>query len=225
MIETVAVLLPTKGRAAQFKRNVETLLNADMPNGYELVVIVAYIEGDNETIEALQDLVRDTRVLPVKRSTDSTAVQGWNMAYSYLGYIDWFVLGADDIVWDKDWLKVSSYIMQTTPAKVIGLNDLHTNLDDYAPHYMVHRDYLNQYQCGEFIPPEYKTWWFDREMCQRARMLGLYAPAWQAIAEHKHPDWGTASVDSTYQDATGFRDHDRAVYLRRMKEYASTSTN
>lgn len=215
MIETVAVLLPTKGRAEQLKRNVETLLNSDVPNGYELLVIVAYLENDEETGTAVIELTKDQRVIPVIRPVGSTAVEGWNQAYHYLSFIDWYVLGADDIVWDSAWLQEAVHIIRTTGAQVIGLNDGHTGLNEYAPHYMVSKDFTRQRLGGNMIPPEYKSWWFDREVCELAKQLNQYAPAWHSKAIHHHPDWGTAEMDDTYREAWDLHDKDRAVYLQR----------
>lgn len=216
MIETVAVLIPSKGRAEQLKRNVQTLLECDVPNGVELAVALAVFEADTETAAVAQELRLDDRVGMIYRTPDSTAVEGWNQAKWYTSWADWFVLGADDIVWHTAWLKEAMMVIAQTGARVIGLNDGHTDLNDYAPHYMVHHHFLNQYQAGFMVPLEYKSWWFDREICQRARALGVYAPAWQAIAEHQHPDWGTAEMDETYTAAWALHDVDRETYRQRM---------
>ncbi len=216
MIESVAVLIPSKGRAEQLKRNVQTLLECDVPNGVELVIALTVLEADTDTVAVARELKADDRVGWICRTPDSTAVQGWNQAKWYTAWADWFVLGADDIVFHTAWLKEAMIAIAQTGARVIGLNDGHTDLNDYAPHYMVHRDFLEQHQGGHMVPPVYKSWWFDREICQRARDLGLYAPAWLAIAEHHHPDWGTAEMDATYTDAWALHDVDRETYRQRM---------
>lgn len=217
MIETVAVLIPSKGRAEQLKRNVQTLLDCDVPNGVELCVVVAMCRGDNQTIDVLWEMKdRYSDLFAITREDGTTAVQGWNMARMAARWADWFVLGADDIVFHTAWLKEAMLVIAQTGARVIGLNDGHTDLNDYAPHYMVHRDFLEQHQDGYMVPKEYKSWWFDREICQRARDLGVYAPAWLAIAEHQHPDWNTAEMDATYTEAWALHDVDRETYRQRM---------
>ena len=215
MIETVAVLIPSKGRAEQLKRNVQTLLECDVPNGVELCLVIAVCDDDWETIGAAAEFLSDN-VHVTNRYPSSTAVEGWNQAADCAPFSDWLVLGADDIVFHASWLKEAMIVIAQTGARVIGLNDGHTDLNDYAPHYMVHHTFLQTYQGGHIVPPEYKSWWFDREICQRARDLGLYAPAWLAIAEHHHPDWGTAEMDATYTDAWALHDVDRETYRQRM---------
>lgn len=217
MIETVAVLMPTKGRTEQMSRNVAGLLACDVPEGYELLVLIAYEESDTETAAAVYALCASDKIVPVIRPDGLTAVEAWNLAARYLTFIDWYILGADDIVWHSDWLKEAMLVIDQTGAQVIGLNDGgHTDLNDYAPHYMVHRNFLHAHQSGYMVPPEYKSWWFDREICQRARALGLYAPAWKAMAEHQHPDWGTAQMDETYRQALTLHDVDGKLYRQRM---------
>jgi len=105
MIETVAVLMPTKGRAEQMARNVMGLLACDVPEGYELLVLIAYENRDTETAAAVYALSQDDKVIPVIRPDGLTAVEPWNLAAHYLGCIDCYVLGADDIEWHERWLK------------------------------------------------------------------------------------------------------------------------
>lgn len=216
MIETVAVLMPTRGRAQQMRRNVAGLLECHVPRGVELCVVLAVCDDDWETKAAINEYLSDN-VTMTERPRQSDAVQGWNQAADAAPFADWFILGADDIVWHSDWLKEAMLVIDQTGAQVIGLNDGgHTDLNDYAPHYMVRREFLEKYQGGYMVPPEYKSWWFDREICQRARALGLYAPAWKAMAEHQHPDWGTAQMDETYRQALTLHDVDGKLYRQRM---------
>lgn len=218
MIETVAILIPTKGRAKQLIRNVAGLLAGTVPNGVELAVILAVCEDDVTTKLAATHLsATDGRVFIASRQPNTTAVQGWNQAAAAIPSADWYVLGADDIEWADDWLVEAMKTVALTGAKVIGLNDGHTDLRQYAPHYMVHRDFLWSQFNGAMVPPEYKSWWFDREVCERARGMGLYATAWNSRATHCHPDWHTAPDDETYRAGKPYHDEDRATYLKRME--------
>lgn len=212
---TVAVLLPTRGRAKQMTERVTALLDGALPDEIELVVVLAVCEDDHETIEETYNLVRDTRVTFTTRPANSTAVYGWNLAHDIMRSADWFVLGADDIIWHEGWLESALYCASKNKAQVIGLNDGHTNLQHYGAHYMVHRDFIRNQLDGFFIPPEYKSWWFDREICERANQLGLYAPCHEAMAEHLHPEWNTAQMDATYEAGYELHDADRELYQTR----------
>jgi hypothetical protein len=114
------------------------------------------------------------------------------------------------------WLAEALAVADATGAQVIGLNDLHTDLSKYAPHFMVAGAYIEKHMHGYIVPPLYKSWWFDREICERAAAMGLYAPAWGAVVEHQHPDWQTAQMDETYREAWPLHDTDKLTYMERQ---------
>lgn len=206
----VAVLIPSVGRAQQMAGNVAGLLETIVPKGIELVVMVAYQRHDAETAEAAQAL----GVMLVEREPGTTAVEGWNLAYQRTD-ADWYVLGADDIRWHPSWLIEAVDVASRPGVQVVGLNDLHTNLEAYAPHYMASRAFCERELGGHIAPPDYLSWWFDREVCERAQAMGAYAPAPKAIAEHLHPDWNTAEMDETYTAAWNLHDVDQKRYAQR----------
>lgn len=215
MNEMVAVLIPTTGRAKQMLERVTDLLEQSYPVGDPPFVYLAIPENDKKTLAAAEDLPPIRFI--VKRPAKTTAVEGWNLAYAaaYADFADWFVLGADDIVWHPGWLAAALACAEKNKAQVIGLNDGHTNLRHYGAHYMVHRDFIKKHMGGVFIPPAYKSWWFDREICEKAHGLGLYAAAHDATAEHLHPEWGTAEMDDTYELGYPLHDEDRDLYQAR----------
>lgn len=227
----VAILLPSRGRAEQLTERVSALLWQVLPAGVTLYITLAVCEDDEPTLAAAETLRRTShyaqmRVEVVTRPGDSTAVQGWNMAYQARrgnGGADWYILGADDVVWMPGWLGVA--LEQARPGvEVIGLDDGgHTNLRAYAPHYMARAEFVEDVLGGLFVPPEYYSWWFDREVCEVARARNTYAPAPGAVARHLHPDWQTARMDRTYRDAWPLHDVDKETYrLRRQQGYPVT---
>lgn len=215
MTEAVAVLLPTTGRAKQMYARVLELLEQDYHLHDLPFVYLAIPEDDQETLAVAEELP-PLRVI-VKRPAGTTAVEGWNLAFAaaYAEFVDWFVLGADDIVWHEGWLAAALECARKNKAQVVGLNDGHTNLQQYGAHYMVHRDFITHHLGGAFIPPHYKSWWFDREICEKAHSLGLYAPCYEAMAQHLHPEWGDAAMDDTYQLGYPLHDADRDLYQAR----------
>lgn len=217
MTETVAVLLPTRGRAAQMTERVTALLDQELPRGVDLVVVLAVCEDDLDTALAAETLAKDDRVAVTVRPAGTNAVQGWNQAFGLVAFADWFVLGADDIVWHPGWLAAALGCAEKTAAQVVGLNDGHTNLKQYGAHYMVHRTFIDQHLGGAFIPPMYQSWWFDREICEKAHGLGLYVPCYEAMAQHLHPEWKDAPMDATYELGYPLHDADRDLYQARKK--------
>jgi len=218
----VAVCLPSKGRAHQLHAWLGDMLLQPLPPGVaELLVPVAVLPSDWDTSQVVRQLHEqwretDVHVWQAPRGENTTAVEGWNAAHAALrGQAEWVVLGADDIRWHDGWLREGLAVARLTGATVIGFNDGHTNLRDYAPHYMVSRWFIDTHLGGCLVPPAYQSWWFDREVCQKAAALGLYAPAWNTWLEHRHPEWKTAQMDDTYTEAWPLHDEDMRLYLAR----------
>lgn len=218
----VAVLVPTTGRAKQARERLTALVDQPLPAGVDLLVVAAIPVHDDATLAALVDI---NGLYLVSRPSRSSAVEGWSIASLAARRLspppDWYVLGADDIVWVEGWLAEALRVATLTGAHVIGFSDGgHTDLTQYAPHYMVSRQWLDEQMNGCIAPLAYQSWWFDREVCERAQSLGVYAPAPDAVLDHHHPDWGKAELDDTYRDALRLHDADRTVYLARQKEWA-----
>lgn len=217
----VAIIMPSLNRAGQLRRNAGDMLMQMPPVGVELIVVFAVQKTDRHTlavVEKLADLWADsgTSIMIVRREPGTTCVQGFNAGYGRVRHLaDWYVLGSDDQVYKSGWLSEAIAVAEDTGAQVVGLNDGHTDIGHYAPHYMMHRDFAERVMGGVMVPPVYKSWWFDREVCEKAAALGLYAPAWAAHVEHRHPDWGTAVMDETYRGEWHKHDIDREVYERR----------
>lgn len=216
---TVAVCLPSYGRAKQLEARAGDLLAQAEPAGVRLFLALAVIVTDQASVLAAANLIdaHPGRVAMFAREQNTTAVEGWNSAYQLAHGADWFVLGADDVAWRVGWLQAALAVAAETGAQVVGLNDgNHTDLAQYAPHYMASQWFCRQV-LGDCLAPEgYRSWWFDREICARAQALDLYAPAWDAWAEHRHPDWYQAAMDETYELGRRFHDADRALYESRM---------
>jgi hypothetical protein len=204
------------------KKRVNDLILQPLPDGVDLIVSLAVIRDDTETLRAVNDIIdqwyeSDVSVILTFRMPGSTAVNGWNLAYGAVADVtDWFVLGADDVIWANDWLKTAVDMMSLASwAQVIGLYDGHTDINKYGPHYMASAAFCRDVLGGHLVPPVYESWWFDREVCETAKAMGVYLPGWPIIAEHTHPDWKTAEMDATYQEAWPLHEADRLTYERR----------
>lgn len=221
----VAVVMPSRNRPLQLERNITDLINQPLPYGVDVLIVAACVEvTDTKSLNVVRKLQRlypfeAVTVSLVCRDENTTCVQGFNLGYEALrGVADWYVLGSDDQVYQDGWLKEACGVAAKTGAAVIGLNDGHTNIDGYAPHFMMTGAFIETYLGGVMVPPVYESWWFDREICEVAQQAGLYAPAWEALAEHLHPDWKTAVMDDTYKAAWGSHDKDKTLYLTRKAQ-------
>lgn len=217
----VAILLPTAGRAQQLLARVGAMLRQATPAGVRRSLYLSVEDGDDATRAAGRLLAAEFEdVWMVLREDGSTAVQGWNLAHfkAYAEGADWYVTGADDLVWHEGWLAEALGVARGTGAQVIGFADGYTQLDERtrATHLMISRRFAEVVLRG-FIPPEYGGWRWDREICERAMALGVYAPAVKALLEHRHPDVGKAEMDETYRRAWHFHDEDLVVYRGRRE--------
>lgn len=220
---TVAVLLPSKGRSDQLLSNLSELMAQATPHDVKVYIVAAVQMDDGLSRRAVERAQEwhslNSHVYCVLRPPDTTAVQGWNLAYEFARHTaGWFVLGADDIRWRRGWLDEALRVAYGKKAAVVGLNDGHTDLEKYAPHYMANSWFTERVLGGYMAPPVYRAWWFDREVCEKAQDVGRYAPAWGAHAEHRHPDWRTAQMDQTYLDAWPDHDIDKMTYQLRKAD-------
>lgn len=219
----IAVLIPTKGRAMQMLDRVSRLMSQSYPPRVSMLVVLSVPYDDEETLDiakgmmGMEQLGSHSLRLVIRQRTNSTTVDGSNRAYFYARNfdIDWYVHGHDDLIWNPGWLEQALRVAGQTGAQVIGLNDLHTDLNHFSPFWMVSAGFIEQHLGGLFVPPMYRAWWFDREICHKAQALGLYAPAPKAIVEHTHPDWNTADYDDTYDGALDWRRQDEKLYRER----------
>jgi hypothetical protein len=201
------------------------LLAQEPPKGARLLLALAVPADDKLTLKVAEKLMatkaaNGVAVDLVKRKPGTTSVEGWNLAFqaAYAAGADWFIAGADDIVWRTGWLEEALRVAQETGAEVVGLNDgdnTNTKLDEWASHSMVSRRFALEEMGGVMAPPGYGAWWFDREIVEKARAKGLYAPAHSAYAEHHHPDWKLAEEDDTYRLGIPFRDADGELFEAR----------
>lgn len=220
MTISVAVLVPTTGRAAQMEERIGALVMQAGVEGVTLDVLLSVPSDDKETIEAAVRVGKlhmpaSTKVRLVLRKPGTTAVEGWNSAYRYMescGGADWYMLGADDLVWHEGWVAGALRVAALTGAQVIGLNDGKTDLAEFAAHYMARAKFCAGELGGHMALPQYRAWWFDREVTQRAMRMGVYAPARDILIEHRHPMWQTAEEDDTYRRGMPHRDADREIY-------------
>ena len=219
----VAVLLPSKGRAEKLAQVLVDLTHQLQAADLKILVVVAALVDEAETIAAAKRAKRkhdsnEAKIDIILRSPGTTSVEGWNQAYRHAYQLgaDWFVLGADDVNFYAGCIAAAVEEAQKTGCLVIGLNDMHTDLNKYGPHYMASRKFTRDHLGGVMAPPMYKAWWFDREVCEIAQEVSTYAPAYRAIAKHDHHTFsGEPAPDETYREAEQDRERDKVVYLER----------
>lgn len=206
-----SLLLPSAYRGRQLRRALETAYaSTDRPLEICVSIVADDIDGQNA--------VRDLPVVLDVRSTveyQRGAVYAWNKLLK-LATGDLIALWADDLMPQRDWLGFAiSELYHMGGHGLIGLNDLSSDGNLYAAHWLADRAFIMNELHGVMYPPIYKSWWCDREVTDRARDLGMYRWARRAIVEHNNYTFGKSQTDRTYLDAQPNYEADRLLYERR----------
>lgn len=206
-----SLLLPSAYRGRQLRRALEAAYaSTDRP----LEVCVSIVADDVDS----QNAVRDLPVVLDVRSADEYqrgAVYAWNKLLG-MSTGDFVALWADDLMPQRDWLGFAIRELNHMGGHgLIGLNDLSSDGNVYAAHWLADRAFIMGELGGVMYPPMYKSWWCDREVTDKARALEMYRWARRSIVEHNNYTFGKSQVDRTYREASVNYEVDRVIYETR----------
>lgn len=206
-----SLLLPSAYRSRRLWEAVTAAINStDLP----LEIIVGVVANDYDSIALAHRLpvIIDVRTF---EEYNLGAVYAWNkLAKRASG--DVFALWADDLVPGRGWLHAALDELDKLGGHgLIGLNDLSSDGNEYAAHWLADRAFIKNEFGGVMYPPEYKSWWCDREVTDRARAMGLYSWASGARVDHLNYTFGKSEMDRTYRDAAQNYEADRVLYETR----------
>jgi len=194
---------------------MEPLARNILENSQTLVKVFFVVEEDDaQSVAEAERLNKDlvSFVLNARKKTYAGAV---NTAARYLlsqGF-DYLFLGADDLDFRTGWDAEALETAKETGAQVIGTNDLHNPYvlaGTHATHYLIDCRYLTREpydpdMAGQVLYEGYDHNYTDTEFIGAAQAAGIFAPCMTAVVEHRHPDWGIGSWDSTYlKGRTGY---------------------
>lgn len=135
------------------------------------------------------------------------------------------LLGSDDIDFKPGWDKEALAVAEKTGAGVVATNDCANpgvKRGIFGTHCLVRRSYVEQ-EGGSFDGPGYLMHegydhnWCDRELCDLAHARGQYAFAEKAHIVHRHPNWGSAEMDSTYRKGLSSFRIDGRLFSKRAR--------
>ena len=209
----ISIIIPQRGRIEQLKQTLQSLYESGALGEHEAVLVVDDDDSDSKNLYLLHPHIYRVIVDP-----GLTPVEKWNEGAQWVNG-DVLMLGANDIVFDKDWLKHALSALRTLPDEqgVVGTNDGYTNGEASSPHFLATREFLVQHNGGVLCVPHYHAAFPDVEICEKARELGLYRFAKASRVIHKHPQTNSAPVDEIHE--RGFLrwyDTDRLVWLERQ---------
>jgi len=217
---TVAAILPCRGRPAQTIANVRRLLATAGMDDWELICVV---DGDRDVMLALGSAVEE-KTLPVDQLRWRYVTPEHGRKWGY-----WQCLGlmtathsapllcglANDLLPGHQWLRraVDAY-RETFGAGpgLLGFNDGIHELE-HSPHFLIDRRLLDRF--GGW-PTWYGHNFGDRELCERATELGLYAKAPWAVLYHDH--WINGGThDPVYAEGDATAEADRRLFEERKR--------
>lgn len=208
-----SILLPSAFRPRELARCLAALYAADYRQPFEVLATV--ISDDDQSL----DVLRTYQIAPcfVRSWIDYERGQIW--AFNELtryAFGEYLAVFADDLVPDRNWHTHALDAARTLGKPgLIGFNDLHSDGDLYAAHFIAHRQFLIDQCGGRLFPPQYHAWWCDREISDIAQAAGVHVFAQRSIVEHMHWNWQRAQIDLTYADALPWHVTDRDTYQSR----------
>lgn len=209
----ISILIPSAYRPAKIIRCLSSFFASAWVVPFEILVSV--LEDDTAGLDVVRNYpVKNIQIHP-KSLYPGGAVTSWNrLSREATG--DWLMLGANDEIASPDWvIEAWNCVKKLGKPGVVGLNDLHSDGNEYCAVYMVHKKFLKAHCGGHFIYPGYRSWWFDREIFDIGQREGCYIWAEQAHVEHCHEDWVPSEHDAIYEDSKPFRAADLALYETR----------
>ena len=187
-------------------------------------LVFLYSPGDSAEEDACEALLSsNVHVVPMifpAGPGDFAKKHNFGFLYAYDSDYDFYFVGADDLTFHPGWYEACLDAHAKTGACVIGTRDLgnqRTMNGWHSTHFLVHRDYL---ECGTIdeagilLHEGYDHQFCDDECIQTARWRRTYAAS-QAVVEHRHPHWGKAAMDATYEKALRATHADQALYESR----------
>jgi len=207
----ISILLPSAYRAQQLRRAVE-LIRETTPQPVEILVSV--VEDDRMSQEAIRGMPIPRHIRTVDEY-ERGAVYAWNLLMR-LATGDVLALWADDLLPYSGWSDAALDALDEMGGHgVVGFNDLASDGEEYAAHWLADRRFVEEHLGGVMYPAVYKSWWADREVTDIAKSLGCYRWCREAVVEHLNYTFGKSAADKTYLDAAMNYEADRAVYEQR----------
>src|SRR5512139_1901130 len=164
-----SILLPSAYRPRELRRAFDMLIDS---TACPLEICVSVVEDDY----ASQNITRGLPIVFDVRTVweyGKGAVYAWNkLARRSTG--DVLALWADDLLPIPGWLEHAlAALDEMNGHGLVGFNDLSSDGNVFAAHWLADRSYIEAHG-GTMYPPEYGSWWADREISEIAQAEGRY---------------------------------------------------
>lgn len=208
-----ALLLPSAYRAPILNECLASLF-ANTPRLLCDTFVSIFLD-DRASMDVVQEYDIAGLVYRKRDEYELGAVHGWNVLLKRYPDYPFYAIASDDLIFHKGWYEAArNALRHMRDYGLVCLNDLHSDGNEYAAHFLVNRDFLIDHHGGVIYPPLYKSWWCDREITDLAKLNKCYAFAEDAIVEHRNHAWNGIQHDKTYADSELNYDSDYATYQR-----------
>jgi hypothetical protein len=221
----IDILVPVLGRPQNVQPLVESIQQTTEVE-YEIWFLCS--RGDKEEIEAAWSSEAHHVVICDWEPGYADYPRKMNHGYQ-LSEQPFLLMGADDLTFFPGWDEKVLRVAEVTGAGVIGTND-HANRSVMkgrtSTHPLVRRSYLDEQGGtidgpGTFISEAYDHNFCERELNGLAMARRQWAFAKQSKIVHRHPCWGTAPPDSTYDKGIERFFEDQVLFYTRAKLWGS----
>jgi len=209
----VSSIIPSRGRPELLWNAIKSLRDG-APVGAPDIVVIA---GDHETYRMATKAGVDTLLM-----LDSDAIAKFNYGAQHAKH-EWIMTFMDDDVALPGWF---DECMNTPNQGFIGLNEGDAYSAVITGQWLMTKAFCKEVLGGVLLPPVYKSWWADWEVCWHARKAGRYTKTQQIVIKHNHYTLGLAQHDETYRLGEQYHLEDGRVYREREAQgFPITWTN
>lgn len=216
------MLVPVLGRPENAQPLVASL-RASTHRAHEIVFIAT--AGDHEQFDAC--VATRCRTIIATWEPEHDYPRKMNEAFR-LTNSDWVLLGSDDITFERGWDDALERAA-ASGKRVLGTDDRANRLVKrgvFSTHTLVARSYVEEHGgClegpGFLVSEAYDHNFVDRELAclAKARDEWLFVP--QAVIRHRHPAFGSARQDATYEKGRDTFWEDQLLFWTRAEQWGN----
>lgn len=220
----IVVICPVLGRP----QNAQPFVDSLCESGSDTGLVFVCSPGDEDQIAACQETGMDMEIAPWMPEHGDFAKK-INYATFELTTNRFIFQGADDIEFTPGWDTAALETIESGEFGVCGTNDTANPMvraGYHSTHSLIRRSYAEQ--CGAswdgprtVFSEAYSHNWCDNELVELAKFRGCWSFAFGSIVRHRHPIWGTAEWDETYEKGAADERTDRDRFLARQKLWLS----
>lgn len=231
----ITVLVPVLNRPQNAATVLQSLrLSTDFRRDIELVFIaspqdLAQIHACRQAVALDRSQGGDSRMIYSKRPPEEGHDYSRKMNIGFAETEgEWVLLGSDDVTYEPGWETELLRVAEETGKSVIGSNDMANRLvyrhHLFSTHTLVKRSYAEDPGAsldgpGRIVTEAYDHNFPDRELAGLAMYRDEWAFAPNAIIRHRHPGFGTAKQDATYEKGRASLHEDQLIFWDRAARW------